>query len=142
MHYFFPLYRVTTPPHVTSPFIVHHQEAECIMWRMLAGLDPGSRQGRPLGGASGALAPGADFEGAPKKAVTDRPHVNTYHCSMVISSFANEKSHKGMFLSFGAGGNPAYRTSAFEAVCTLTPVFSSPIHLQRRSTPDGARDLC
>jgi hypothetical protein len=34
-------------------------------------------QGRPLGGASGALAPGADFKGAPKKAVTDRPHVNT-----------------------------------------------------------------
>jgi hypothetical protein len=25
------------------------------------------RQGRPLGGASGALAPGADFEGAPKR---------------------------------------------------------------------------
>jgi hypothetical protein len=24
------------------------------------------RQGRPLGGASGALVPGADFEGAPK----------------------------------------------------------------------------
>jgi hypothetical protein len=26
-----------------------------------------SSQGRPLGGASGALAPGADFEGAPKR---------------------------------------------------------------------------
>jgi hypothetical protein len=26
-----------------------------------------SAQGRPLGGASGALAPGADFEGAPKR---------------------------------------------------------------------------
>jgi hypothetical protein len=25
------------------------------------------RQGRPLGGASGAFAPGADFEGAPKR---------------------------------------------------------------------------
>jgi hypothetical protein len=25
------------------------------------------QQGRPLGGASGALAPGADFEGAPKR---------------------------------------------------------------------------
>jgi hypothetical protein len=24
-------------------------------------------QGRPLGGASGAIAPGADFEGAPKR---------------------------------------------------------------------------
>jgi hypothetical protein len=35
------------------------------------------RQGRPLDGASGALVPGADFEGGAKKAVTDRPHVNT-----------------------------------------------------------------
>jgi hypothetical protein len=26
----------------------------------------------------------------------------------------------------GAGGNPAYRTSAFEAVCTLTPVLVPP----------------
>jgi hypothetical protein len=26
----------------------------------------------------------------------------------------------------GAGGNPAYRTSAFEAVCTLTPVLVFP----------------
>jgi hypothetical protein len=26
----------------------------------------------------------------------------------------------------GAGGNPAYRTSAFEDVCILTPIFSSP----------------
>jgi hypothetical protein len=30
--------------------------------KLLAGF-----QGRPLGGASGALAPGADFEGAPKR---------------------------------------------------------------------------
>jgi hypothetical protein len=30
------------------------------------GLSSGLAQGRPLGGASGALAPGADFEGAPK----------------------------------------------------------------------------
>jgi hypothetical protein len=37
----------------------------------------GKRQGRPLGGASGALAQGVNFEGAPKKAVTDWPHVNT-----------------------------------------------------------------
>jgi hypothetical protein len=41
----------------------------------------------------------------------------------------------------GAGRNPAYHTSAFEAVCTLTPVFSTPVHLLRRSTPDGVRDL-
>jgi hypothetical protein len=26
-----------------------------------------------------------------------------------------------------AGGNPAYRTSAFEAVCTLTPVLGPPV---------------
>jgi hypothetical protein len=36
-------------------------------------------QGRPLGGASGALAPGADFEGGAEKVVTDRPHVNIAH---------------------------------------------------------------
>jgi hypothetical protein len=40
----------------------------------------------------------------------------------------------------GAGGNPAYRTSAFEAVCTLTPVLvprSSPeaLHTRRREKP-------
>jgi hypothetical protein len=40
----------------------------------------------------------------------------------------------------GAGGNPAYRTSAFEAVCTLTPVLvprSSPeaLHTRRRERP-------
>jgi hypothetical protein len=40
----------------------------------------------------------------------------------------------------GAGGNPAYRTSAFEAVCTLTPVLvprSSPeaLHARRRERP-------
>jgi hypothetical protein len=46
------------------------------------------------------------------------------------------------YFSLGrAGRNPAYRTSAFEAVCTLTPIFSSPVHLQKRSTPDGLRDL-
>jgi hypothetical protein len=27
---------------------------------------------------------------------------------------------------FGAGGNPAYRTSAFEGICTLTPVLVPP----------------
>jgi hypothetical protein len=31
---------------------------------------PGDRQGRSLSGASGALAPGADFEGAPKRQST------------------------------------------------------------------------
>jgi hypothetical protein len=30
-------------------------------------IDGNYSQGRPLGGASGALAPGADFEGAPKR---------------------------------------------------------------------------
>jgi hypothetical protein len=33
--------------------------------------------GPAFGGVSGALAPGADFEGGAKKAVTDRPQVNT-----------------------------------------------------------------
>jgi hypothetical protein len=37
-----------------------------------------------------------------------------------------------------AGQNPTYRTSAFEAVSTLTPIL---VHLRRRSTPDGVRDL-
>jgi hypothetical protein len=38
-----------------------------LTWKgsMLSGLP--CKQGRPLGGASGALAPGADFEGAPKR---------------------------------------------------------------------------
>jgi hypothetical protein len=40
----------------------------------------------------------------------------------------------------GAGGNPAYRTSAFEAVCTPTPVLvppSSPeaLHTRWRERP-------
>jgi hypothetical protein len=48
-------------------------------------------QGRPLGGANGALAPGADFEGAPKR---QSPTGHTLK-RMVISSFANEKSCKG-----------------------------------------------
>jgi hypothetical protein len=49
-----------------------------------------SMQGRPLGGASGALVPGADFEGALKR---QSPTGHT----MVISSFANDKSRKGFF---------------------------------------------
>jgi hypothetical protein len=43
-----------------------------------------------LGGASGALAPGADFEGAPKR---QSPTGHT----MVISSFANKKVAKNFF---------------------------------------------
>jgi hypothetical protein len=56
----------------------------------------------------------------------------TYICRPISSS---------SFSIGRAGGNPAYRTSAFEAVCVLTPVFSSPVHLQRRSTPDSVRYL-
>jgi hypothetical protein len=52
---------------------------------------PASLQGRPLGGASGALAPGAGFEGALER---QSPTGHT----MVISSFANEKSRKEFFL--------------------------------------------
>jgi hypothetical protein len=57
-------------------------------------------QGRPLGGASGALAPGADFEGAPKR----RSPTGHTLIRMVISSFANEKSRKGFFFKFGCIG--------------------------------------
>jgi hypothetical protein len=32
---FFPLYCVTTPLHVSGSFLAHHQDAECIMWRMV-----------------------------------------------------------------------------------------------------------
>jgi hypothetical protein len=40
----------------------------------------------------------------------------------------------------GAGGNPAYRSSAFEAVCTLTLVlvprsFPEALHARRRERP-------
>jgi hypothetical protein len=31
----FSLYCVTTPLHVSGPFVTHHQEAECIMWRIV-----------------------------------------------------------------------------------------------------------
>jgi hypothetical protein len=41
--------------------------------------------------------PGRWLRGGAKKAVTDRPHVNTWHCGMAISSFADEKSCKGFF---------------------------------------------
>jgi hypothetical protein len=62
-------------------------------YSMLQHCTTSHKQGRPLGEASEALAPGAD------KAVTNWPHVNTQHSSMVISSFANETSRKGMFLT-------------------------------------------
>jgi hypothetical protein len=42
----------------------------------------------------------------------------------------------------GTGRNSAYRTSAFEAVCTVTPRLGSSVHLQRHSMPDNMRDLC
>jgi hypothetical protein len=42
----------------------------------------------------------------------------------------------------GTGGNSAYRTSAFEAVYTLTHRLGSTVHLQRRSMPDSMTDLC
>jgi hypothetical protein len=32
--------------------------------------------------------------------------------------------------------------AAMKAYCTLTPQWSSVIHLQRRCTPSGVRDLC
>jgi hypothetical protein len=48
MRYITSLYCVTTPLHVSGPFVAHQQEAECITWpnntclltsRLLAGLD-------------------------------------------------------------------------------------------------------
>jgi hypothetical protein len=43
----------------TQPVSTHHITTQSIQYQ--------HTQGRPLGGASGALAPGADFEGAPKR---------------------------------------------------------------------------
>jgi hypothetical protein len=34
----FSYYYFTTPLHVSGPFVAHHQEAECIMWRLSASL--------------------------------------------------------------------------------------------------------
>jgi hypothetical protein len=34
----FSLHSVTTPLHVSSPFVAHNQEAECVMWKMVLGL--------------------------------------------------------------------------------------------------------
>jgi hypothetical protein len=31
----FSLYYITTPLHVSGPFVAHHQEAECIVWQMV-----------------------------------------------------------------------------------------------------------
>jgi hypothetical protein len=31
----FSLYCITTPLHVSGPFVAHHQEAECIVWQMV-----------------------------------------------------------------------------------------------------------
>jgi hypothetical protein len=60
--------------------------------RLLRISEMTSRQGRPLGGVSGAHAPGADFEGAPKR---QSPTSHTSILRMVISSLANKKSLKG-----------------------------------------------
>jgi hypothetical protein len=50
--------------------------------------------GPAFGWGERSPCPGRRLRGGAKKAVTDWPHVNTQHCSMVISSFANEKSRK------------------------------------------------
>jgi hypothetical protein len=41
-------------------------------------------------------------------------------------SFSSSSSSSSFSSICGAGGNPAYRISAFKAVFTLTPVFSFP----------------
>jgi hypothetical protein len=51
--------------------------------------------GPAFGWGERGTCPGRWLRGGAEKAVTDRPHVNTKHFSMVISSFANEKSRKG-----------------------------------------------
>jgi hypothetical protein len=59
-----------------------------------------------------------------------------------LSQHSSSPSSSSFFSSSicGVGGNPAYRTSAFEAVCTLTPVLvprSSPeaLHVILRERP-------
>jgi hypothetical protein len=65
------------------------------------------------------------------------------HCARAVKNVEIDGWYKSSSSSSicGAGGNPACRTSAFEAVYTLTPVFSSPVHLHRRTTSDGVRDF-
>jgi hypothetical protein len=46
--------------------------------------------------------------------------IGAYFFSFFFSSSSSSSSIGG------AGGNPAYRTSAFEAICTLTPVLVLP----------------
>jgi hypothetical protein len=76
----------------------------------------------PLGlwvGRAGPLPRALTSRGGAEKAVTDRSHVNTYSCSMVISWFANEKSRKEFFFKFGCIG-----LSRFWYVLVFTYVYS------------------
>jgi hypothetical protein len=65
-----------------------------------------------------------------------KPEVLTFLLSLAESSSSSSVG--------GAGGSSAYRTSAFEAVCTLTPVLvphSSPeaLHAREHETPMWAK---
>jgi hypothetical protein len=50
-------------------------------------------------------------------------YLSVYFC---LSSSSSSSSFSSSSYICGAGGNPAYCTSAFEAVCTLTPVLVPP----------------
>jgi hypothetical protein len=51
---------------------------------------------------------------------------STNHFHSTPSCNNNSSSSSSSSSICGTGGNPAYRTSAFEAVCNLTPVLFSP----------------
>jgi hypothetical protein len=64
---------------------------------------------------------------------------NLFYCHVVHTN-PTQTGPSSSSSIFGAGGNPAYRPSAFEAACTLTPVLvprSSPeaLHTRRRERP-------
>jgi hypothetical protein len=57
---FFSLYCVTTPLHASGPFTVHHQEAWCIMLRMVLRFNSKSTVGEP--GWEGTCSPHYPFK--------------------------------------------------------------------------------
>jgi hypothetical protein len=75
-------------------------------------------RGRPLGGASGALAPGADFEGAPKRR---SPTGHTLILSTVARWFPHLQTKRVTkdFFKFGCIG-----FSLFWCILVLTYVYS------------------
>jgi hypothetical protein len=79
---FYPLDMVVTFINILT---LEDAPSQCIKLFQTRSQSPQShRQCRPLGGASGALAPGADFEGAPK---SRSPTGHTLICSTVAWRF-------------------------------------------------------